>query len=81
MKILARVLVSTDGRFCKRSGYILSGRVLYDFLPTYSMSHFGRENLRNDMSIFPQMVRRQVNMAVEEIRVEVVDDFLHSPSR
>ncbi|KAK6733495.1 hypothetical protein RB195_017319 [Necator americanus] len=27
------------------------------------------------------MARRQVDMAVEEIRVEVVDDFLHPPSR
>ncbi|KAK6748728.1 hypothetical protein RB195_001381 [Necator americanus] len=27
------------------------------------------------------MVRRQVDMAVEEIRVEVVDGFLYSPSR
>ncbi|KAK6762365.1 hypothetical protein RB195_023181 [Necator americanus] len=27
------------------------------------------------------MVRRQVDMAVEEIRIEVVDDFLHPPSR
>ncbi|KAK6739211.1 hypothetical protein RB195_020960 [Necator americanus] len=27
------------------------------------------------------MVRRQVDMAVEKIRIEVVDDFLHLPSR
>ncbi|KAK6736017.1 hypothetical protein RB195_018976 [Necator americanus] len=41
-----------------------------------SMSYFGRKNLCNDMSVFPQMVRRQVDMVVERIRVEVVDDFL-----
>ncbi|EPB74404.1 hypothetical protein ANCCEY_06525 [Ancylostoma ceylanicum] len=43
------------------------------------MSDFGRENRRDD--IFILMAWREVDMAVEEVRVEVVDDILHYPSR
>ncbi|EPB66990.1 protein tyrosine kinase [Ancylostoma ceylanicum] len=45
------------------------------------MSDFGRENRRDDKSILPEMAWREVDMAVEELRVEVVDDILHYPSR
>ncbi|EYC29624.1 hypothetical protein Y032_0006g3079 [Ancylostoma ceylanicum] len=45
------------------------------------MSDFERENRRDDISILPDMVWRELDMAVEEIRVEVVDDLLHYPSR
>ncbi|KAK6733511.1 hypothetical protein RB195_017331 [Necator americanus] len=40
-----------------------------------SMSYFGRKNLWNEMSVYRLMVKRQVDMALEEIRVEVADDF------
>ncbi|EPB78051.1 hypothetical protein ANCCEY_02834 [Ancylostoma ceylanicum] len=45
------------------------------------MSDFERENRRGEISILPEMVWREVDMAVEEVRVEVVDDLLHYPSR
>ncbi|KAK6764108.1 hypothetical protein RB195_024436 [Necator americanus] len=45
------------------------------------MSYFGGKNLWNDMSVFPRMMGKQVDMAVEEITVEVVDISLHSLSR
>ncbi|EYC21753.1 hypothetical protein Y032_0018g3512 [Ancylostoma ceylanicum] len=44
------------------------------------MSDFGRENRRDDKSILPEMAWREVDKAVEEVRVEVVDDLLHYPS-
>ncbi|EYC24767.1 hypothetical protein Y032_0013g2098 [Ancylostoma ceylanicum] len=41
------------------------------------MLDFKRENRKDDLSILPEMVWRKVDMAVEEVRVEVVDDLLH----
>ncbi|KAK6749473.1 hypothetical protein RB195_001840 [Necator americanus] len=72
--------MSTGERFSSYSGLILTGFRTTSYRHD-SMSYFGRENLWNDMSVFPQMVRRQVDMVVEEIGVELVDDVLHSPSR
>ncbi|KAK6762898.1 hypothetical protein RB195_023558 [Necator americanus] len=64
--------MSTGGRLFRCSGLILSRPgAVHD-----SISYFGRENLWNDLSVFPQMVRRQVDMAVEEIRVEVSMQWL-----
>ncbi|PIO70143.1 hypothetical protein TELCIR_08015 [Teladorsagia circumcincta] len=45
------------------------------------VSDFGRENRRNDVSILLQLISRQMDMAVEETRVEVVGDFLHCTSK
>ncbi|KAK6763663.1 hypothetical protein RB195_024112 [Necator americanus] len=76
--------MSTGGKFFRCFGLILSGQDVVRFLTdmiAYMIAYFGRENLLNDMSAFPQMVRRQVDMAVEEIRLGVVDNFLHPPSR
>ncbi|VDO07668.1 unnamed protein product [Haemonchus placei] len=44
------------------------------------MSNFRRGNRSKDISILPQTVDRQVDVAVEEIRVEVEDCVLQYPS-
>ncbi|VDP40208.1 unnamed protein product [Heligmosomoides polygyrus] len=44
------------------------------------MSDLGRENRGNDVSILRKMAWGQVDVAIEEIGVEVVDDLLRGPS-
>ena len=45
------------------------------------MSYFGRENSWNDIFVLLDLIWRRVDVAVKEIGVEVVDDFLHRLSR
>ncbi|VDO63294.1 unnamed protein product [Heligmosomoides polygyrus] len=44
------------------------------------VSDLGRENRWDDVSILRKMAWGQVDVAIEEIGVEVVDDLLHGPS-
>lgn len=44
------------------------------------MSDLGTEDRTYDISIFPKMTLREMGVATEEIRLEVVDDFLNYPS-
>lgn len=44
------------------------------------MPDLGRDNRWNDISILFQFVRGQENGDIEEIRILIVNDFLHSLS-
>ena len=45
------------------------------------MSYFGRENNWNVIFVLLDLIWKKVDVAVEEVRVDVVYDFLHRLSR
>ncbi|VDL76400.1 unnamed protein product [Nippostrongylus brasiliensis] len=62
--------MKTGGRFFRCSGRILSGP---DSSSMNRMTNFGREDRRNDMSFVRDWVFGKMDVAIEEIGVEIVD--------
>ncbi|VDP21942.1 unnamed protein product [Heligmosomoides polygyrus] len=78
-KSRVKVLMSVGGRFFRCSGVILSGPSAVRFFIDEMESDLRRENRGNDVSILRKMAWEQVDVAIEEIGVEILDDLLHGP--
>ncbi|XGW10426.1 hypothetical protein V3C99_012149, partial [Haemonchus contortus] len=76
VKSRARVLTMTGGRLFRCSALILSGPGAVPFLIDVMACRISEGRTEGT----PKMAGRHVDVAVEEIRVEVVDDLLHCPS-
>lgn len=49
----------------------------YDFHLLDVMSDFVRADHRNNIFILPKMTRREVDLTIGEILVEILDDYLY----